>query len=332
MADPSPIPVVGGPPNTNVSNPGSGSSSSGGTGSKKSGGGGGGGGDPYLRNQRKQQRKASQRYMDDAAALRGQVRALRRALNGGFRRALDIRLANIGLVTGQQQKQVMQGYRERVGSLAGAAKDNEKAAAGQGFLNLSNRGRERANALSEAMLQGAGESDILRSQEMSLRNWNANQGEVNRGFFDTLRTVNSSLTDLNVDTKTARMNLAAEANADREQLYNSFYAQRAEALTQLGNVLGQQGEYYGLANEQVGSKKARRLRNRAENLSDAAFLGSANMQSKAWKNPGISARLRKWQGRDDFSDGGMGDSTYREAASQTTNLARPEGATLRSWT
>lgn len=314
---------------------GGGTSSGGGGGGSGSGSGGsgGGGGDPYLRSQRKAQRKAADRLLDDARQLNPQIRALRKVLNGGFRQALKIRLQNVMGDVRDQDKLVMEGYGKRVKSLEGSAEDNEKAAAGQGYLNSANRSRERANALSEATLQGAGESDMLRSQEMSLRNWNANQSEVNRGFFDTLRSVNTSLTDLNVDTKTARQNIVSEANADREQLWNSYFGQMSETYTQLGNVLGQQAEYYGLANEQVGSKGTKKKRKASEAGMEGAFMDASDWMSKAWKDPGIPTRLKKWDGRGQFGAGGMGDSTYREgAAIQNVNLARPEGATLRSWT
>jgi hypothetical protein len=85
---------------------------------------------------------------------------------------------------------------------------------------------------------------------MSLRSWEANQGEVNRSFHDSQRSINAARLDLDIDTQTARANVVSEANADRGQLWNEYYAQNAESLTQLGNTLGQQAEYYGLAAEQ----------------------------------------------------------------------------------
>lgn len=331
MADPPKVPTLPGGPAPGSGNVNVGSGGTGGSGS--SGSGGGGGGDPYLAAQRKAQAAAAQRYMDDAAALAGQIRSLRKGLNVTFLQGLEARMKNIKLEWKRSDADLLSGYRKRYGSFEGAAKDNEKAAAGQGYQNATNRGRERANALSEAMLQGAGESDVLRSQEMSLRNWDANQGEITRGFFDTLRSVNTGLTDLNVDTKTARLNAWSGMQDDREMTYNAYQAQRSEALTQLGNLLGQQGEYYGLANEQQGSKRARRLRKKAENQADKAFMQSANALGDAYEEPGTPKWLRKWDGKPQFGAGGMGDSTYREGLAQQapTDLSRPEGATLRSW-
>lgn len=316
----------------------SGGSSSGGSGgssggSSSGGGGGGGGGNPYLREQKKAQRRAADRYRDQAAALQQQVRAWSFALNSGFKDALDRRLANINLVQRQQDKVIVEGYRDRVRSLRGANQDNEKAESDQSYANIANRGRERSSAISEAMLQGAGESDMLRSQSMALRNWNANQSEVNRSYFDTLRTVNSSLTDLNIDTKTARMNIASEANADREQLWTNYFGQRSEAYTQLGNIKGQQAELYGLANEQVASKDSDRRRKRSEKQSGAYFMDAAKATGTAWKNPGAPKRLRNWDGVD-LMKGRQNQSRWINRTTiddEAASVRRPEGATLREW-
>lgn len=304
-----------------------GSSSSGGSGSS-----GGGGNNPYAAAQRREENykhRAALRYAEQAQTLQLQAQALRVALSKkGFKAALKQKLANVNLVTRQQDKELMRSYRDRVGSLKDSDSDNQKAASAQTFANLSNAGRERANALSEAMLQGAGESDVLRAQGMALRNWNANQNEVNRSFFDTQSSINSALNDLTVDTRTGRMNIALQANADKEMLYSNYYDRRSETLTQLGNTLGQMAEYYGMANEQEKSKGYQNKQDKFSDKSGDVFTQAALNSGKAWKNPGIPKKIRKWEGRDDF-EGGMNNRQFRR---QDVDLSRPEGATLRSWT
>lgn len=294
-----------------------------------SGGGGGGGGNPYLAAQKKAQSKAARRYLDQAKAMQGQIAALKHSLSEGFKTALNQRLANISLVSGQQDAILMEGYNKRVKSLEGAAADNEKSAGDASFQNLNNAARERANAVTEAMNQGAGESDLLRSSLMSLRNWDSNQGEINRSFFDTLRSVNSSLGDLNIDTKTGRANIASQANADRDQVWTQFHDQKSESLVNLGNLFGQQSELYGLANEQVGSKRTKRLRKRAVHASDDAFMNASKQNAMVYKNPGIGS-LANWQGHADF-EGEVNNNTI-EGAQTLEPMKRPEGATLRKWT
>ena len=280
-------------------------------------GGGGGGGGNYRR-------KAGKRYLEQAANLEAQARALRRALNHSFSDALQIKLQNVNETLAGQSRTLMDGYRERVASLAGSVADNEKAQASQTVAAGQNRVRERNSAVSEAMAQGAGESDILAAQMMSLNNWQANQNEIQRSLFDTLRSVNSSLTDLNVDTKTGRVNLQAQALADKEQLWTNYYNQRSEAFTQLGNIRGQQADYLDMAKEYgVGHGSN-------PNAGEHAFMQAAKETGKSWESPGISKKLLRWNGHDDFEASPNGGKLQ---AAPTVDLgARPEGATLRKWT
>jgi hypothetical protein len=152
-------------------------------------------------------------------------------------------------VLGEQLADLDKAELARSASLATDEANNEKAAADSSMLNDTNRIRERASSIVEAMAQGAGESDTLKAQMMSLRNFDANQNEINRAFHDSQRSINASRLDLALDTHNARVNMVTEANADREQLWTTFYNQTSETQTQLGNALGQQAEYYGLARE-----------------------------------------------------------------------------------
>lgn len=200
-------------------------------------------------------RKAAKRYVSAGDTLQGQADALRLALSPeGMKNRLDQMLANVDTNQTDADQLIMSGFGERYGSLVNAETDNEKAAAGSSFANLGNTSRERANALSEATNNGAGESDVLASQGAALRNWSANQGEINRAFFDSRSSINSSVTDLNVDTRTARANNVVDSNADRSQLWTNYFDARSETLTQLGNTLGQMSEDYALAEEQVPTK------------------------------------------------------------------------------
>lgn len=247
----------------------------------------------------------------------------------GFKRALDIQLHNTLVDQRQQDALLQRDYGERVKSLTGTAKDNEKAAASGTYAALSNRGRERANALSEAAAQGAGESDALRAQGAALRNWNANQSEVNRSFYDTLTSINSSLTDLTVDTRTARVNNVLEANSDRNQLWTDYYGHRSEALTQMGNIQGQMAEYYGLANEQVGNKGYKKKQRAAGRGSAASFRRASLNTGRAWRNPGVPSALRNWSGAAAVE--GEITNNARGAEVSEREIKAPEGATLRRW-
>lgn len=203
----------------------------------------------YEADQKKEARLTRDRYIEDAERLGGQVAALRKALgkDGAFRDALNTKLGNLDEAMDEQLGALEKGFGERWGSLDKDQQNNEIASGDSSVTNDTNRMRERTSALTEAALQGAGESDQLRSQLMSLRNWDSNQNEINRSYHDSARSIQNSRIDLVGDTRTAMQNVWYEADADKQQLWNDYHAQQSESYTALGNALGQQAEYYGLA-------------------------------------------------------------------------------------
>lgn len=318
------------PPSTSGSGSGGGTGSSGQGSSGASGSGGGGGYASYLAAQRKAQAKAAQRWLDQAATIEKQAKAIRFALGHSFDKALRIKLRNSLRSMRQQDEMLMESYGSRLGDLAGAASDNEQATADQTFAAMSNASRERANAVAEAMNSGAGETDVLVAQGMALRSWDANQSEINRAHADTLRSINSSRGDLVADVATGRANIALQTNADREQLWTNYYNQRSEAYTNLGNVLGQAAEYYGYAQEAKASKKAKRGKKTSAEQSGRAFMRAAREAGKSWENPGVPQRIQDWTGAPDFES--ATSAAPIESALTTVKAAdAPEGATLRKW-
>lgn len=304
--------------------PSSGTGGSGGGGSaggSKGSGGSGGGGSSYD----KYRGKAANRYKEQARNLEAQAKALQRALNVEFKEALRQKLHNVNTALADQNTELLTGFRSRVASLQGAVDDNAQAAAGQSGANTQNLVRERNAALNEAMMQGAGESDTLQSMLLALQNWQANESEVKRSAFDTLRSINSTLEDLNVDTRSGLVNMKLQANADKEQLYTNYYNQMGETYTQLGNVRGQQADYLAMAKEMGGKANA----GRAKRGMKRAFNMASKMAGESWENPGVPDKLQEWKGRDEFETPSR--STIQSAPS--VNLGeRPEGATLRKWT
>ena len=268
------------------------SSGSGSGGSSGGGGGGGGGG-------------------IQKASDKPQLAALKSLLDSGFKKALDQKLANTQLLYEQQDADLLKGYRARAGGLAGSRADNDKSEVDASFGNLSNRAREAKDTLAQAAMQGAGETDTLKTQLMAIRNWDANQADINRSFFDTQRSINSSVADLNADTRTARINLATGALGDYDQAWTNYYNQRADAYTQMGNIH---------ANPYSDS----------HNTKSTAFKDMAKEASSSWKNPGVQANIRNWEGTLKEQEQKLNNSMFGNAA-VVKERKRPEGSTLRKW-
>ncbi len=231
--------------NKSSSNTSTKTTSSGGRSSRSGGGGSGGGGYSYG----KAQRKAGRKYIEQAQNLEAQAAALRYALDTSLKQQLDTKLANVSLVLGQQLDSLKAEYLTRYKSFAESAADNEYAHGTTSGINLLNSRRERANAFTEAMNVGAGETDTLNTMVMGLRNWSANQNEAERAYADTLTGLRSDHRDATLDTQRAMSNMEIQANADKEQLWSNYYDSRAEVLTDLGNVRGQQADYFASAKE-----------------------------------------------------------------------------------
>ena len=260
-----------------------------------SGGGGGGGGGS----------SAPQKASD-----KPQIVALEKLLKTGFAAARDQKVANVKNLYKKQDAELVQGYNARMGSLSLAKRDNEKAEADASFGNLTNRARETTDLLAQSAAQGAGETDVLRTQLMALRNWDANQQDVNRSYFDTMRSTNTAMTDLTADTRHARVNLATESLADQEQVWANYYNQRADAYTQIGNI-------HSNPNSDSYNKKSK------------AFDSMSKEASSHWKNPGVASNITGWTGAK-VTEGKLNNTRMQNAA-RPVNLKRPEGSTLKKW-
>ena len=240
-----------------------------------------------------------------------QLTALQGLLKGGFAKAREQKLKNAFTLYAAQDKDLVNGYNSRMAGILKSRDDNEKSEVDASFANLSNRARESTDLLAQAASQGAGETDTLKTQLMSIRNWDANQADVNRSYFDTQRSINSSIADLNANTRTARMNLAVDALGDYDQIWTNYYNQRADAYTQMGNVH---------ANPYSDSHDPK----------STAYASMAKEASSAWKNPGVNKSLQNWKGSVQEQERKLNNSAYK-GADTVNNIKRPEGSTLKKW-
>ena len=251
---------------------------------------------------------------------KSQVEILNNLLNYGFAEARDQRIDNLNQRYEQSDETILQGYEDRSGALLRLREDDEKSEADSSFSNLGNRARESADVLAQAANQGAGETDALRTQFMAVRNWSANQHEINRSYFDAIQSNNSAITELNADTRQARVNLANQNLADQEQAWATYQNQMADTASQLGNVLrNPSSDSYDAAGGEEAWQK----------------MEEATMD--VWESPGVDEDILNWEGdvqpekgRTNSTDAfSWGEGPIPGFAQQKKK--RPEGATLKNW-
>ena len=265
--------------------------------SSSGGGGGGGGGYSVKKN-------------DDKPLLK----ALEKLLKGGFAKARDQQLANITTMYATQDADLLKGYEGRATQLGLAKSDNEKSESDASFANLANRARETQDILAQTAEQGAGESDTAKAQLMALQNWDANQGEVNRSYFDTVRSVNNATNDLNTDTRTARINLATQMLGDKQQAWASYQNQMVETATQAANIR---------ANPYSNAYKK----------NSGYYKDVVKNASKVWANPGVDKAITDWEGAAQPQEGKL-NNTQAAAVATVQQPKKPAGAStgaLKAW-
>lgn len=274
-----------------------------------------------------EKKKAGKRFLESAANLSLQAQAIRQALNIEFASARDNNLADIDRALTEELSVLTSGASRRAQEFLAAGADTERAAGDTAERGFSNLVRERQDSLTSILEQGAGETDTMRAVLMAARNWHSNAAENNRTYFDSMRNVNAGITDLNVDTQSALANSARTAEGARETVWQDYYDRRGQAFTQLGNVLGQQAEYYAQAKE-MGVKPKKGAEKAAEDAMKKAFADAALESGKSYTQQGLPTWISNYQGQEQLLSR---QSNTNLGAVEFERMARAEGATLRKW-
>ena len=275
-------------------------------------GGGGGGGTASAA--RASARSASRAQNDNTRALADQQRGLIDA----FGQQRDAKLGNIQNAFNTSDSLLLKNYQTALEGLMGTKSQNEMAEADASFSNVANAVRERQSVSEQAASQGAGETDLLRSQLQALRNYSANQGEVNRSFHDTLQSINNSVGSLNSDTASSRTNLFNQAEADREQAWSNYANQAADAWTQILNIEGAANVESDLTE---GYQKT---------YGDAGAQAAAAVKN-TYTRANIPAGWTDWEGKGAKEERRLTSNNRAAAVNLGGATKRPEGATLRKW-
>lgn len=273
-------------------------------------------------------KKAGKRFLESATNLEVQAKAIRQALDIEFGQNRDNNLTDVSNALNEQLSSIQTGAGLRAQEFLKTGTDTEMATGDAQESSIVNAFRERQDAMTSVLEQGAGETDMMKSMLMSARNWQSNASDQNRSYFDTMRTVNAGITDLNVDTQTGLANAARAAEGQREQVWQDYYNRRGEAFTQLGNVKGQQAEYYAQAKE-MGVKPKKGVEKAAEDAMKAAFNNSALESGKSYTQQALPAWISDYQGQAQLQ--AKQSNTELAGAITMDRMEKAEGATLRKW-
>ena len=273
-------------------------------------------------------RKAGQRSLAQAQNLEGQAKALLHAINTSFGRSRDQNLRDIDTMLNESIAQLKKGYSDRVVKFFDAASDTSKATADQAETPFENLVRERQEGLSGILAQGAGETDQLRAMVMAARNWRDNTAEGNRAYFDTMRSVDAGITDLQVDTRAGMTSAHRQAESERERIWENYFGRRADAYTQLGNVRQTQGDYYASAeeNDVMSGGKLGSSRTAASN----AFMNASKEAGKSYTQKGLPGWMKNY-GDDLARPVARQENSNLAAAMRFEPIQQAEGATQRRW-
>ena len=239
-----------------------------------------------------------------------QVKALKKLLSGGLKKTLNQQKRDLSDRYKEADALLVKGYRERLGQLNATRRDNDASEHDSSFRNLANRARESNDSLAQLAAQGAGETDVLRGQMMAARNWDANQGDINRSYYDTNTQVNSALTDLNASTRENRVNAWNQWQDDVADATNAYYGKRADAWAQLGGIRSN-------AYSDSFSKDTK------------AYNNMAKASSKAYNKKSAPDKLTEWEGAKTTET--RLNNTRVAGAEKQAKISRPSGATLNTW-
>lgn len=295
----------------------------------------GGGSDPYakaradqLADQKKAEKKAETRLLSQAERLKEQAEALKVALGSkGFLATLSRELANSNLEYREEDALILAQYGRGKTALEqqmGATEDNKSRSLQEAGQNAN---RERNEALSQGIANGVGALDMLAAQAASLRNWSFNAAQVQTNYTDEVNSLQSEHAQMVNSVVTSRQAAWREREQQRSQLYRSYYDNRGQVYTEIGNKLGEASQYYDMANEQVESKTTQTKTKETEKSALQSYRDAAAETGKGYTELAAPGSITQWKGSAKIEN----TNDARRWGQQTLEMKDAEGATLRRW-
>ena len=272
--------------------------------------------------------KTAKRYSSAASDLQLQITALKDAIKNEFARSRKQNISDVNLMLNQQFDLLKGDAEKRGAQFLSAAEDADKATADVQEAGIRNAVRERADTMTAILEQGAGETDALRAMVANARNLHNNLSDVNRSYFDTMQSINQGIVDLNVDTKTALSNAQTTAEGQKELVWQDYYNRRAEAMTSLGNLYGQQRDYLAQAKE-LGLKVAPKRVKAARKGMKSQFAAASNELGKSYVQKPLPEWIDEYEGTPTIER--RQENTNLAAAPIFEGVQKAQGATLRTW-
>lgn len=295
--------------------------------------GGGSSKDLYARaraDQKAQESKAATRLAAQAARLREQANALKSALGAkGFKAELDRQIGNALLEYTEKDKLILSQYergKQALEQQKGTTEDQRSRSlqeAGQ------NAGRERNEALQQGIANGISATDMIKAQAASLRNWSLNSQQVQTNYTDEINGLQSEHGQMVNSVVSSRQAAWREREQQRSQLWRTYYDNRGQAETEVGNKLGESAQYYDMANEQKASSKYKSSAKSA-NAEALKYLRAAAAETgKGHKELATPSSVMNWKGTAQLNN----STDARQWGQQSLEIKDAEGASakLRKW-
>lgn len=275
-----------------------------------------------------QRKAAGNTFLQQARNLEMQAVALEEAIKNSFSAARKQNLRDVDRALSATLSALRSGANAKYAEFMVGADNTEKARAYNEETNASNLVRERQESLAQALAQGAGETDQMRTMLLAARRWSENAGQANRAYFDSMASTNAAITDLREDVRTGLTNTFIQSENERDRIWQVYYDGQAEALTQLGNIRGQQRDYYAQA-EEMGAEPKKGAKKKAKLQSQKAFNRMAKMKGESYKQKAVPGGLRNFDPGEAVE--ASTQSTLLQSAPDLGPMNRAEGASLRKW-